>query len=163
MKKAHTAYLLWLGCLFQVHGLHRFYLGKWQTGVLWLCTFGLFGVGQLVDLWLIPTMVADRNAKLTGGNLNALEPNLTLTQASLVSGQASVQWSTPTQQQTIALLQAAATHGGRLSVTQGVMATGLGFSEVEAILQAMLKTGYVEIDNNPETGVVVYEFKELVE
>ena len=68
----------------------------------------------------------------------------------------------PSQSQTIVqLLHAAEEKSGRLSVTQGVMATGLGFSTIEALLQGMVRTGYVEIGNDPETGVVVYEFKEL--
>ncbi len=31
-------------------GVHRFYEGKIATGILWLCTGGLLGVGYIVDL-----------------------------------------------------------------------------------------------------------------
>ena len=31
-------------------GLHRFYVGKWGTGILYLFTGGLFGIGWFVDV-----------------------------------------------------------------------------------------------------------------
>ncbi len=55
MKEKGIAYVLWffLGSL----SMHRFYLGKWITGLLYLFTFQLFGIGWIIDLFLISGMV----------------------------------------------------------------------------------------------------------
>lgn len=61
MKSGPAAFVLWLCCLIGICGLHRFYLGRPLTGLLWLFTFGLLGIGQLIDLFLLPSMVRQEN------------------------------------------------------------------------------------------------------
>jgi predicted transcriptional regulator len=55
------AYLLWFLSLFGVLGLHRFYLGKIPTGLLWMFTGGLFGIGTIYDFFTLPGQVRQAN------------------------------------------------------------------------------------------------------
>lgn len=42
-------------------GIHRFYMGKWLSGLLWLCTGGLFLLGYLYDFWTLNEQVSEVN------------------------------------------------------------------------------------------------------
>ncbi len=42
-------------------GVHRLYMGKWFTGILYLLTLGLFGFGYLYDYWTLNDQIAIRN------------------------------------------------------------------------------------------------------
>ena len=59
MKSKVTAYLLWffLGGI----GAHKFYLNKPGMGILYILTFGLLGIGWLVDLFTLGRQVDQYN------------------------------------------------------------------------------------------------------
>ena len=69
-KDTHSkaiGYLLWI---FGFLGAHRFYYGKQITGVIWFFTFGLFFIGWIIDLFLIPSMDREADRRFTEGTLD---------------------------------------------------------------------------------------------
>lgn len=53
-KSAKNRLVAVLLCLFLgIFGVHRFYLGKIGTGLIYLLTYGLFGIGMFVDLIIL--------------------------------------------------------------------------------------------------------------
>lgn len=51
--------LTFLGLL----GVHRMYLGKWVTGIVYLLTAGLFGLGWLYDYWTLNQQIDEINRR----------------------------------------------------------------------------------------------------
>jgi hypothetical protein len=43
-------------------GGHRFYMGKWISGIVYLCTFGVFGVGYIYDYWTLNDQITVINS-----------------------------------------------------------------------------------------------------
>ncbi|MDC0264490.1 TM2 domain-containing protein [Verrucomicrobia bacterium] len=62
-----VGYLLWI---LGFTGSHRFYYGKPISGTIWLCTGGLFLVGWLIDLFLIPMMDSQAERRFATGRYN---------------------------------------------------------------------------------------------
>lgn len=165
MNDLSTSYVFWLAWFFGLGGLHRLHNKKMFTGFLWLCTWGLLGVGQLLDLILIPSMVEEHNHEvrkrlgLSQAGVPMTQPAISLT---TYLANPTTTYQPPTRDHLmVKLLKAAHSRGGKISVTQGVLDTGASFAEVEATLKEMVKSGYVAVDNHPATGVVIYDFIEL--
>ena len=49
-----------------VFGVHRLYLGKWPTALLYLCTLGLLGVGLVYDFWTLNAQISEINSRKGG-------------------------------------------------------------------------------------------------
>ncbi|MGB3519437.1 MAG: TM2 domain-containing protein [Elainellaceae cyanobacterium] len=157
--KTGTAYLLWALGFLGVCGLHRFYTGQIVLGIVYLCTFGLFGFGQLIDLILVPGMVKTRNDHLRRQYLAEWGEDGLVTpmprERNLVAAQGVAQPQNDPMQQ---LLRAAHANGGKLSKAQVALHTGLSTERVEALIQDALHSGYADVTNDPESGAVRYVF-----
>ena len=166
-KNLAIAYILWGFGFFGFSGIHRLYLGKPITGLLWLFSGGLCFVGQLIDLFLIPGMVkAEQNDSpqflpKEGGfipiqfsqqvleKLDRLDEKLhnTFVRSKKIE-------LTPLHR----LLEAASTRQNVLSFAQAIMVTGLNPDQVEQVLNEGMKKGIIHIGNDPESGAIRYYF-----
>ena len=183
-KSALLAYLAlavgWLA------GLHRFYLGKspfrW-VGFFWLVCWTVALISPtdsyallipvfafpLIDAFLIPGWVRRHNGEREAALArvaSSTTPPAAASAASAASaappGEAVAPPTDRPKDLRTRLLRAAHRGDGRLTVTQAVMETEAGFEEVERALHALVTAGHIDVDNDPDSGVVRYLFPELV-
>jgi TM2 domain-containing membrane protein YozV len=50
--------LTFLGLL----GIHRMYMRKWISGIIYLCTLGVFGIGYIYDFWTLNDQITIINS-----------------------------------------------------------------------------------------------------
>ncbi len=151
------AYLLWL--FWGFFGVHKLYLGRPVMALAYLLTGGFFGIGWVIDFFTLPWQVQWCNLRqLLAGKGRAL---LGGARPRDEAGPAAPKALRKSADVMMALLEEARRRGGVLSVTDGVLATRLPFARVEKVMREMLKSGYVDVRNDPETGVVQYVFHEL--
>jgi hypothetical protein len=149
-------------------------------GLLYFFTWGLLGIGWVIDFFTLPRQVQLANL-LQQNQLEPLSSTLQREFRAMKDNLHDLLAESPPARRSsqrpplqgvvkprisdddlmMGLLRAAHKHGGRLSVTAGVMETGLPFAEVERMLKRMTDSGYVYVDNDPETGILVYVFKEI--
>lgn len=60
-------YLVWI---FGFFGAHRFYYGKPVSGTVYFLTLGVFLIGWIVDLFLIPAMEREADIRYLPGPVN---------------------------------------------------------------------------------------------
>jgi hypothetical protein len=137
------AYLLWLFGGFGALGLHRFYLRKIPTGVLWLCTGGMFFLGALYDFFTLGRQVADLN----------------LREAALATP-ASVTVKREKEPLERAILRLAQANAGRVTAVQVAAASDWSIEQAQKHLDTMARQRVCEI-RVAKSGTVVYHFAEF--
>jgi TM2 domain-containing membrane protein YozV len=153
-KDKSVSYLLWLACLLGVSGLQRIYLGRYVSGAFYIVTWGWFGIGQLLDLALIPGMVDEENLKymaLRGGmgyspSLQSQNPVAVL-----------VNNNRPrTESMEVAILRICRDRG-EATLSDCVIDTGAEIKEVKAVIRNLIHEDLLRIYNRDSDGSVVYK------
>ena len=144
MRSTGMAYLLWVLWLFGFAGIHRFYLGKPISGLIWFFTWGLFGIGQILDLLFIPGMVEEKNfryrARLRDAQYAQLPSNVT---------------TMPPQSDTNLILNLLYERS-EATLADCVRVTGKEPSKVKALLEQMQRDELIEVGNRERDGAIVY-------
>ena len=162
MKKTGVAYLLWFTYFLGLAGVHRFYAGKYVTGIIWLFTLGFFGIGQLIDLILIPDMIEEKNFKYKLSHSNyqnnvAITPEIVIDIAdenfpALGEPKLKVE-----QSDIETILQLTQENNGNISLVDCVIVTGKPASELRKSLEYLCLEGWLEVNHHQNTGSFVYK------
>lgn len=172
MKTSGTAYVLWCACFFGGCGIHRFYLGKYGTGLLYFFTFGLFGIGQFIDLFLIPGMVERENMKeqsQRGATVNiniqgvAAQPEYASAQRhaapAMPQGAAEPETGKALEAK---ILKLARNFRGRLTPLELAANSSLSLEEADHALEDIVRRGYANMAVS-DSGNIMYEFPGFLE
>ena len=145
MRSTKIAYLLWCLWFLGIAGMHRFYLGKPITGLIWFLTGGLFGIGQIIDLLLIPGMVEEQNLKYRA--LYGFTPTTEIPPFSSIT--------LPPASNTQIILKLLSAQG-EATLAECVLATGKDTQTVKELLVQMQRDELIEVGNRASDGAVVY-------
>ncbi|AFZ16529.1 NINE protein [Allocoleopsis franciscana] len=162
MRKTKVAYILWCTCFVGLAGVHRLYSGKYLSGLVWLFTLGFLGIGQLIDLALIPGMIEEKNLKdkwlsHRSNNHIAIIPEVVVGTANEIRPT----FREPTNKVELSdiqtIFQLAKDNQGKVSLVDCVIATGKPASELRKALEYLCLEGFLAVDNYPEPGSLVYK------
>jgi hypothetical protein len=160
MYSVPIAYLLWFlgGC--GIFGLHRFYLGKIPSGILWACTGGLGMIGAIYDFFTLPRQVQDANLKraiLSPHQVHIHHYGEPWAGIDSVGRTAPVK-DTPEH----AILRIAKENKGVVAPSDVALAANISLDEARKNLDEMVSKGYADMRVR-RTGVIVYTIPEMLD
>ena len=147
MKDTGIAYLLWFFAGW--FGIHKFYLEKPGIGILYIFTFGLFGIGMIYDLFTLPRQVREANILLTGKQHNLGFPTKS-------AKNVKPKPLSEKEKEKIVLLTAKK-YGGRITPMEIAAESDLSIDEADGILKKISGKGYADIKVS-NSGQIFYEF-----
>jgi hypothetical protein len=150
MYETGIAYLLWFLGGFGTLGLHRFYLNKVGTGILWICTGGMVGIGAFVDLLTLPAQVRDANMRKS--YKLALAGGQGLPLAAPAAAKDSIER---------VILKTARRNSGYVTASEVALEGNYGIEEAKSALEKLSAKGLAEMRIRTN-GAIVFVFSEFV-
>ncbi|AFZ44882.1 hypothetical protein PCC7418_2744 [Halothece sp. PCC 7418] len=163
-----TAYALWCFCFLSVCGIHRLYARRYFSGFFYLITLGFFGIGQFLDLFLIPGMIDEENLKIKA--LYGYQPN----EASFYQTPESIVVNLPKSNAPQANLESKEkkpltdkdvdrailrtckeTQGATLA--EIFLEVDEEYEKIESRVQYLMQKNLLTIDNRADDGAVIYK------
>lgn len=163
-----TAYALWCFCFFSLCGIQRLYARRYFSGFLYLITLGFFGLGQFIDLFLIPNMIDEENLKLKA--LYGYQPNqgsfaqasesrvVNLPQNNILEKNTESTPTKPLKEKDIdrAILKICKENEGS-TLAEIFLEIDEEYEKIEGRVQELMKKNLLVIDNRPNDGAVIYK------
>jgi TM2 domain-containing membrane protein YozV/predicted transcriptional regulator len=164
MYSVGLAYLFWLLSGFGTLGFHRFYLGKIPTGLLWMFTAGLAGIGSIYDFLTLPGQVREANIRQAildssiRGNIN-ININNRQPWRNVNDGEARIVREKDSIEQII--LKTAKANRGVLTASELALSANISVDEAKKTLDTMVSKGFAELRVR-ESGALVYTIPDLM-
>lgn len=160
MYSVGIAYLLWCCSIFGWLGLHRFYLRKIPSGILWMCTGGLFGVGTIYDFFTLPMQVREANLRLALYNRSRSGHKVNNWRYAN-DGQARV-IKTGENKESLEriILKLAKENKGILTASEVALSADITIDEAKKYLDTLVTKGFAELRVR-KTGALVYVMPDI--
>lgn len=166
MKSLKMSYLLWLPSIFGFAGLHRIYMGKIGTGILYLLTYGLFGIGTIYDAITMPEQIAQVNHERRIRHLDEDgEPSVIHHVIYTDRPYSDAPYETAQGSQSLSveqrILRLAQRNGGSVTPAQLALDANISADTAKVHLESMVDRGYADLRVR-KTGVIAYVFPEFL-
>ena len=178
MRSLTVSYLLAALGFLGVSGVHRFYMGKPVTGIIWFLTGGLFMLGTIYDLITMESQVRESNRYALPAGQAMLPPGAAPYQGGYPGGyppnpgnpppgpayappqDPNADLRDPTVDLELRVLKLARLRGGKLTAASTAAELAIPVAEADEKLTDIAKAGHANVDITEE-GAVVYDFPAL--
>jgi hypothetical protein len=171
MYSLTIARILWLLSGFGVFGFHRFYLGKFFTGFLWMFTGGLGMVGAIYDLLTLSSQVQEANIRLLLSNpaLGRGRPRAGAYQRKNAGRAGEWRYANDASARIVrekeslerSILKVAKENRGVFTVSEVALAADVGLEEAKKALDTLVDKGFAELRVR-KSGTLVYTLPEFM-